>query len=63
MFDKDNGGTISAQEVAQILGNNLSKDQNVWDEIIKEVDINGDGQIDFEEFKQMVGFFTTDPIK
>jgi len=29
----------------------MSKDQHVWKEIIEEVDLNGDGQIDFEEFK------------
>lgn len=51
LFDKDGGGTISAQEVAEILGHNMSKDQTVWKEIIKEVDLNGDGLIDFDEFK------------
>jgi len=29
----------------------MNRDPYVWDEIIKEVDINGDGQIDFAEFK------------
>lgn len=57
LFDKDGGGTISANEVAEILGTNFSKDQTVWAEIIKEVDLNGDGLIDFDEFKQMVGVF------
>jgi Ca2+-binding EF-hand superfamily protein len=38
----------------------MSKDEAVWKEIIKEVDLNGDGLIDYEEFKQMVGVFTTD---
>lgn len=51
LFDKDGGGTISAEEVAEILGTNFSKEQSVWKEIIKEVDLNGDGMIDFEEFK------------
>jgi len=51
MFDKDGGGTISASEVAEILGTNFSKDQSVWKEIIKEVDLNGDGLIDFDEFE------------
>jgi Ca2+-binding EF-hand superfamily protein len=37
--------------VAEILGNNMSKDQAVWADIIKEVDLNGDGMIDFREFK------------
>ena len=43
LFDKDGGGSISAAEVAEILGHNMSKDKRVWDEIIKEVDLNGDG--------------------
>ena len=50
MFDRDGGGTISATEVAEILGHNMSKDQHVWDEIIKQVDIDGDGLISYEEF-------------
>lgn len=57
MFDRDGGGSIEAAEVAEILGNSLSKDQKVWDEIIKEVDSNGDGMIDFDEFKQMMQKF------
>lgn len=57
LFDRDNGGSISAQEVAEILGHNMAKDKAVWDDIIKEVDLNGDGQIDFTEFKQMMEKF------
>jgi calcium-dependent protein kinase len=60
MFDKDGGGTISAQEIAQILGRNLSKDEKVWNEIVKEVDLNGDGLIDFKEFKTMMNKFIKD---
>ena len=57
LFDKDGSGTIEAAEVAAVLGNNIpghSLQDSVWDEIIKEVDVNGDGKIDFEEFKQMM---------
>ena len=43
--------------MAQILGHHLSKNQDVWKDIVKEVDLNGDGLIDFHEFKQMVGCF------
>lgn len=31
--------------------------ENIWDEIIKEVDVNGDGEISFEEFKLMMSKF------
>ena len=30
LFDKDGGGTIEAAEVASILGNNMSKEEQVW---------------------------------
>ena len=29
-------------------------DEEVWSQMIKEADINGDGQIDFEEFFKMM---------
>ena len=54
LFDKDGGGTIDAGEIATILGHNVSKEEQVWADVIKEVDINGDGQIDFEEFQMML---------
>lgn len=42
----------------------MSKDQSVWKDIIMEVDINGDGQIDFDEFAKMVGsFVSVQPIE
>lgn len=50
LFDKDGGGTIEAAEIAAILGHNISKEQEVWNEVIREVDTNGDGKIDFAEF-------------
>lgn len=57
LFDRDGGGSISAQEVAQILGHNMGKGEDVWQEIIKEVDLNGDGAIDYDEFVQMMKKF------
>lgn len=54
LFDKDGSGTIEAQEIAAILGHNISKEGQVWEDVIAEVDVNGDGQIDFEEFKVML---------
>ena len=45
-FDIRNG----AQEVAEILGGQLSNDEKVWKEIISEVDTDGNGEIDFAEF-------------
>ena len=56
MFDRDGGGSISAKEVAEILGYHLlnKADNKVWNDIISEVDQNNDGEIDFSEFKQMM---------
>jgi len=51
VFDKDNSGTISADEIAQVMatfGQNLSEDELQF--MIQEVDKNGDGTIDYEEF-------------
>ena len=37
-----------------MLGIGKKFDEKVWDEIIKEVDVNGDGEISFKEFKTMM---------
>ncbi|TVY22989.1 Calmodulin [Lachnellula hyalina] len=47
VFDKDNSGTISADEIATVMatfGQNLSKDEVQF--MVEEVDKNGDGTID-----------------
>lgn len=54
VFDKDGGGSISSQEVKETLGVGKNIDEKVWNEIIKEVDPNGDGEISFPEFKMMM---------
>jgi Ca2+-binding EF-hand superfamily protein len=45
MFDKDNSGTISPDEIKEVLGFNSDVSSEQIDSIIKEVDINGDGEI------------------
>lgn len=55
LFDKDKDGKISPielKEVMQSLGENLT-DQDVKD-MIAEADQNGDGYINFNEFKRMM---------
>lgn len=57
MFDTDSSGKIDANEVKQLLEGEDYKDQishGQLDLIIAEVDVNGDGEIDFEEFLQMM---------
>ena len=53
-FDIDGSGTISADELKGILGRYHNYDDNMWKEIIREVDTNGDGVIDLREFTEMM---------
>lgn len=55
MFDKDGSGTISKDEIKDALG---SSDEEVVSKIISEVDIDGDGEITFEEFEKMMSMMT-----
>jgi calmodulin len=55
VFDKDGSGFISAAELKNIMTNLGEKltDEEV-DEMVREADVNGDGQIDYEEFVKMM---------
>jgi len=60
-FDTDGGGTITKDELLQLLGiSDVSEAMQVKvteaevDLIMKEVDLNRDGKIDFDEFMQMM---------
>ena len=53
-FDKDGSGTVTVEELKEALGIGKNIDEKVWEDVIKEVDENGDGEIDFEEFKNMM---------
>ena len=53
-FDADNSGTITADELKMMLGKYRQYDDSFWEEIIKEVDQNGDGVIDLREFTEMM---------
>lgn len=54
-FDKDNSGTITMDELRLCL---QSEDQTLTDDdinnLIQEVDENQDGQIDYQEFLEMM---------
>ncbi|KAJ7901578.1 calmodulin-like protein [Mycena leptocephala] len=55
VFDKDGNGYISAAELRHVmtnLGEKLS--DNEVDEMIREADVDGDGQINYEEFVKMM---------
>eukprot|EP00920_Eleutheroschizon_duboscqi_P029576 GHVT01071777.1.p1 GENE.GHVT01071777.1~~GHVT01071777.1.p1 ORF type:complete len:869 (+),score=231.43 GHVT01071777.1:871-3477(+) len=57
VFDLDGNGKISPEELRSMLGmkdvtNSLGKE--VIDSLLTEVDLNGDGEIDFDEFMYMM---------
>jgi len=60
LFDGDGGGSISSWEIKEVLGIGKTFDERIWGEIISEVDINGDGEISYEEFKAMMSKLLTD---
>ena len=54
MFDKDGGGSISTDEIKQVLSFGQNLDETVIAQIINQVDENGDGEISYEEFAAMM---------
>merc|ERR1712171_1534 len=55
VFDRDGNGLISAAELRHVMTNLGEKltDEEV-DEMIREADVDGDGQINYEEFVKMM---------
>lgn len=56
VFDKDGDGKISMAELKTVmanLGENLTNDE--IEEMIREADADGDGEVDYEEFVKMMG--------
>ena len=53
-FDKDGSGSVTADELKEALGVGKNISEAVWLEVINEVDENGDGMIDYDEFKMMM---------
>ncbi|KAM3144380.1 hypothetical protein pb186bvf_003544 [Paramecium bursaria] len=55
VFDKDGNGFISEAEIKEVLGPSLvGYDEGMWHQMIMEIDQNGDGQISYEEFCEMM---------
>ena len=53
MFDADGDGTVSKDELKQVFGGGhvSQRGEQVWDEIMNEVDKNNDGVISYDEFE------------
>lgn len=53
MFDADGNGSISKEELKLVFngGHVSQRGEQVWDEIMAEVDKNNDGEISYEEFE------------
>ena len=57
MFDQDGSGKIDTKELHQLLAGDEFKDLYTENQLlaaIAEVDENGDGEIDYEEFIEMM---------
>ncbi len=58
LFDRDGSGSINAGEIKTILGvGKKFGSEKIWDDIINEVDANGDGEISYDEFRVMMHKF------
>ena len=54
MFDLDKNGTISLCEVKEVLGMGKSIDKSVMKEIMSEINNQGDDEITYEQFKNII---------
>lgn len=57
MLDLDNNGKISKSELKSVLNKDekyKTIPESYWDQMISEVDKNGDGEIDYSEFREMM---------
>ena len=54
LFDRDHSGTISAEELMDVLGQNADLPKEIWNEVLREADQNGDGVIDLREFVNLM---------
>lgn len=54
LFDKDGNGKISATEIKDMLSGGMYSSDDIWRDLIEEVDQNGDGEIDMDELKGII---------
>jgi calcium-binding protein CML len=55
LFDLDENGQITPRELKHVLGNKNKEIQDEdWEKLVEEFDRDGDGMINFDEFKRMM---------
>lgn len=54
MFDKDQNGTISTDELRSWISDGDLVDEEIIESFMKEIDQNGDGQIELKEFESLL---------
>ena len=61
IFDKNGDGLICSVEIKEVLGKGANISEDIWEDIVKQVDVNNDGQViindkkvSLEEFKKMM---------
>lgn len=54
IFDKDGSGKISLAEFREVFQGKNKVDPKVWEDLVKEIDIDGDGEIELDEFKTIL---------
>ena len=55
MFDLDDNGQITAKELQHVLTSGIKKiSEDDWEELIWKYDENHDGEINYDEFKNLM---------
>ena len=54
-FDRDSSGRISLEELKEtVMVCGGEEDSAVWEELVRQIDRSGDGEVDFDEFTHMM---------
>ena len=52
-FDENQDGFVSKEELQHILGD-IEIENIIWEDILHEVDVNGDGMLNIDEFVEFL---------
>lgn len=54
LFDRNRDGFIRPSEIKEVLGKNIKREEDYWNNIVREVDEKGSGEISLPQFKQLM---------